>query len=218
MIFFRKRKRTPKNLDTLPKEVQEYFLSFSQKSTSDNYVVFDLETTGLDPVKDHILSFAFLKIKNEELLIQERFEGFLRFEKSHQLRASEIHQITRSETDAGITEEEFILKLLPFIGNATLVGHHVAFDLECINSLMRRLYKTELLNKTADTAKLGARVENVLMSYYGGNKAFKNLDSLCKDYHITPEARHSASGDTYSTALLFLKLIKKARQRGIKDF
>lgn len=217
MIFFRKRKRAPKNLNSLPKEVQEYFSGFNETTPSDHFVVFDLETTGLDPEKDHILSFAFLKIQNEELLLHERFEGFLLFEKSHQLKASEIHQITRSETEAGITEEEFILKLLPFIGNSTLVGHHVAFDLSCLNTLMKKLYYAELLNNTADTAKLGARVENVLMSYYGGNKAFKNLDSLCKDYNITPEARHSASGDTYSTALLFLKLLRKAEQRGIKD-
>lgn len=217
MIFFKKRKSTPKNLENLPQQVQDYYANFNTETHDNQYVVFDLETTGLDSEKDHILSFAFLKIRNGEILLNERLEGFIRFDKTRQLKASEIHQITRGETEQGITEEELLLKLLPFIGNSILVGHHVAFDLSCLNQLMKKYYHGELLNKTADTAKLGARVENVLMSYYGGQKAYKNLDSLCQDYNILPEARHSASGDTYSTALLFLKLLKKAEQRGIKD-
>lgn len=218
MIFFRKKKKLPRDLTNLPEGVQNYFRAFErQEPEAGRYVVFDLETTGLDSQNDHILSFAFLKVKNGEIMLGDRFEGFLKLDEGNKMKASEIHQITRNDTTNGLSEQDFILQALKFIGTSTLVGHHVAFDTSCLNQLMHKHFDTELQNKTLDTAKLGARLENVHMSQFGGQKALKNLDSLCKDYGITPEARHSATGDTYTTSMLFLKLLKRAHDRGIKN-
>lgn len=115
----------------------------------------------------------------------------------------------------GFTEEKFVQDSLDFIGDTVLVGHHVAFDLACLNQLLKLNNLPPLTNPTVDTAQLGARIENPLMKQYGGNKAFKSLDALCEQYDIKPEARHSAGGDTLTTALLFLKLMKAAKKRNI---
>lgn len=218
MLFWKKKDRVPHNLSELPVEVQNYFKAFQSKEArtilEESYVVFDLETTGLDTQKDKILSFAFLKVEDRAIQINQRFEGYLKLDET--LRAADIHHVTKGDVAEGIEEEEFILKVLSFIGNSVLVGHHVSFDIGCIDAVTLKLFGFKLKNRKVDTAKLGARLENPLMSGYAGKKAFKNLDALCHEYDIKPEARHSASGDTYSTALLFIKLLHKAVARKIK--
>ncbi|MAX79345.1 MAG: hypothetical protein CL843_04110 [Crocinitomicaceae bacterium] len=220
--FWSNKKTIPKQVDHFPEEVQLYLrqieegrkIKSSVRETS--YVVFDLETTGLNTAKDHILSFAFVRVENGQIRLKDRLEGYLNIGENA-IQAAEIHHVTKSDTLQGADEYHFILAVLKFIGNSVLVGHHVAFDKGCLDQLMKEHFGFELLNKTVDTAQLGARIENPMMSGYAGKKAFKNLDALCKDYEIVPEARHSASGDTYTTALLFLKLMRKAEQRKIAE-
>lgn len=220
MRFWRKKRRLPQlGADTDPR-IRQYVERFEGESKKqiekEKYVVLDLETTGLDPEKDEILSFAMLTIDNSQLRIGNRMEGYIQTDGLAVFTGADIHQITRGDLRSAISPENFVWDSLRFIEDATLVGHHVAFDIACLNRLIRNYTGLELLNKTVDTAALGARLENPLMEGFGGRKALKKLDALCKDYDIQPEARHSASGDTYTTALLFLKLLRKAQKRGIR--
>ena len=217
MIFWRRKKSLPTNRESLPARVRNYVELFSTRRTrNDIYVVFDLETTGLNPSEDRILSFAFLRMTSEEVKLNERFEGFINLDDQAPIKASDIHQITRGDTSVGFSENEFIQEVLAFIGTSTLVGHHVSFDVDCLNQVLVKFYDFRLQNRTLDTAQIGARLDRAEPSAYTGTRTIKNLDSLCRDHGITPEARHSASGDAYTTALLFLKLLHKARKRGIR--
>ncbi|MFY0675196.1 MAG: 3'-5' exonuclease [Bacteroidia bacterium] len=209
MGWFRKKPRVPANA---PSWLIEHFEINRTKGT--DFVVFDFETTGLNPEKDDILSFAFLKVTNYSIAYYNSFEGYLNVAK--EINSAEIHQLIQEDINEGLNEEVFVQNVLEFIGNSILVGHHVDFDIACLNQLILKHHGVKIQNKTLDTAKLAARLENPLMSSYGGQKAFKGLDALCNEYHISPEARHSASGDTLTTAMLLLKLLKKAKKRGIK--
>ena len=198
--------------DYLQRDWQTHYKPLSREE----FVIFDLETTGLDPNTDLILSFAFLRARAGTLILAERLEGYIGLERGARLAAADIHHVTRQEVSTGLTERAFGLSVLDFIGTTPLVGHHVAFDMACLNRLMGEHFGLTLRNKVVDTARLAARIENPLMGGYAGNKAFKSLDALCRDFDIEPEARHSASGDALTTAILFLKLLKKAQKRGIK--
>lgn len=217
---WRKKRRLPELDQYADTRLKEYVKRFEDPSPKpieqETYVVLDFETTGLDPEKDAILSFGFLKIENSQLLIGNRLEGYIQQEDLTSFSGADIHQITRADLHLATNAEQFAWQALQFIEDAILVGHHVAFDIACLNRTVRMHTGISLLNKSVDTAVLGARLENPLMKSYAGQKALKKLDALCKDYDIQPEARHSASGDTYTTALLFLKLLRKAHRRGIK--
>jgi DNA polymerase-3 subunit epsilon len=216
-MFFWKRKKQPHWDDDWPEEVKSYVRLNHEKGTSgEQYVVFDFETTGLNPKTDDILSFAFLKIHNGSIELEQRLEGFLLPSNSKAIQSANIHHITQSDRNNGIPLEDFLLQALTFIGNAKLVGHHVAFDMACLNRLLNSKYGIQLLNSSMDTAKLGARLERAIPDAYSAEKKYKTLDELCHIHGILPEARHSASGDVYTTSLLFLILLSKAEKRKIR--
>ncbi len=209
MGWFSKKPKLPANA---PKWLIDHFEKNKQKAQS--FVVFDFETTGLNPQKDQILSFAFLRVSQNAIQFTQSFEGYLN--SNQNIKSAEIHQVGKQDLLKGFDEMAFLEKALDFIGNDILVAHHVDFDLACLNHLLAKRFSTEIQNKTLDTAKLAARIENPLMGQYGSQKALKNLDSLCQEYNIVAEARHSASGDTLTTAMLLLKLINQAERRKIK--
>jgi len=218
----RKKPGLPADIATLPAEVQNYLRSLESSRErpiqEETYTVLDLETTGLDCEQDRILSFAFLRIDQGEIRLDQRLEGHVILDDQRQLEAVDIHHVTRQEAQTGLSEPELAKRVLEFVGSSVLVGHHIAFDACCLDQLLTRTYNLPLRNRSVDTAQLGARLDNPMMGSYAGTKALKNLDSLCQEYGILPEARHNASGDTYTTALLFLKLLRAAGRRKIKHW
>ena len=179
------------------------------------YVVLDLETTGLDSEKDSILSFAMLRIEQGEIGLRDRFEGFLAGSQGLN-EASLVHQIVGSDHRGAYYQREFLQAMLGYIGNSVLVGHHIAMDLNFINQLMRRETGMRLKNQILDTAHLAVRLQNPVLNNTLSARNYPNLDELCAQYGIEPEARHTAAGDALTTAQLFLKLKKAALKRGIK--
>ena len=74
----------------------------------------------------------------------------------------DIHEITPGEAAKGVPEEEVAWRLLPFLGGAVLIGHHVAFDVEVLDRLVRRNLGFPLLNRSYDTLALARRVDRQL--------------------------------------------------------
>lgn len=196
-----------------------YFESFEKRKylplNEETFTVLDFETTGLNPEKDRILSFAFLRINKQQIEIENRFEGYLKSKSELGSQAVNIHHVTKHEIAYGFSENEFIRHVFDFIGTSVLVGHHIAFDKACLDRISQEKFGLKLPNKTIDTALLGSRLDSPLNEAYTGKKEILGLDALCKRYDVTPEARHSAGGDTLTTAFLLLKLLKAANKRGI---
>ena len=98
-----------------------------------------------------------------------------------------------------------------------MIGHHIGFDVAMLNKYMQKHFGFKLLNPTIDTAHLAARLENI-HAYKGGvHLQLESLDSLSERLNIDREARYSATGDAYTTALVFLKLQHLAKTKGIKS-
>ena len=181
------------------------------------FTVLDLETSGLVREGARILSFALLRIEDGVLRFGDLFEGTLRDPGGEDLTAVEIHQVVRSEVAAGVEPGEFARRSLALLGTDRIVGHHISFDKACLDRFFAARYGFTLLNEVVDTGQLAARLRDpVLGGFQGRERPLQSLDVLARAYGITPEARHSASGDVLTTALLFLKLHKAAQRRGIR--
>lgn len=180
------------------------------------FVVFDTETTGLDASKDHIITISALIVKGQEILLDEAFECILKRESTGNAESIPIHQLLPQDLHEGFSEIEAIASWVKFIGARPLVAHHIGFDLAMLHRLIKGYYPTNLKNIPLDTALLALRLERFQSHSSGVNMQEYGLDELCMRYQIPTFDRHTASGDTFITAQLLLKLLHQAKKRGIK--
>lgn len=180
------------------------------------FTVMDTETSGLDPGKDSILSFGAVKISDMKIQIPTAVEWYPRAENSGG-KTAQIHGLVAIPNQ--ISLEEFLKKLLPYLGNSIVVGHHIGFDLEMIERQLKPFGIEKLPNPVIDTMNLAIRLEHGPHADRSRiNLETYSLDALCLRYGIETDDRHTAAGDAFLTAQLFLKLLKKCSQKGIINF
>jgi len=172
------------------------------------FVVFDTETTGLNIATDKILSIGAISIFNNVIEVADSFEVYLRQDK-FKAQTVEIHGLLKGGNLLKINENEAIEQFINYLGNAVLIAHHAAFDIEMINASLKRMKLPKLKNKSIDTGILYKKLEGKKDNHF-------SLDILCKEFNIPKHDRHTASGDAFITAIAFLKIVSKLKQeRGI---
>lgn len=185
-----------------PKFWETYLSNFEDKERSNRYVVFDCESTGLDYKKDRILSIGAVAIVDNVIEVKDYFEVFV-IQELFKPESVPIHGIMRNGNEDKIVEVEAIIRFLDYIKDATLVGHHVNFDIELINEALSKLDLGKIKNDYMDTDAIYQKLKHLPYEEH------RSLDELCDIYKIRKSDRHTASGDAFITALLFLKLKKK---------
>jgi DNA polymerase-3 subunit epsilon len=181
-----------------------------------NFTVLDTETSGLDPAKDAILSFGAVKIQQSKILVDQSVEWYPNSENSGSKTAA-IHGLV--DVKHTLTKEEFARKFLSYLGNSIIVGHYIGFDLEILKSLLKPFGFNQFKNPVIDTYQLAIRLEKgPLVDFNSFKQEEYSLDTLCKRYGIELDDRHTAAGDSFLTALLLLKLLAKAKSKGINTF
>lgn len=170
--------------------------------------ILDLETTGLDPESDKILSVGALRCRGNTLNVRNQFEAYLA---NHPARvnaeAVAIHGIIPNSARYDYTDEPaFLRAILDYVGTSILVGHHVGFDLDMLNRALAAGGAGPLQNRVLDTSWLAQRVQP---SGYWSPRDQYTLDSLARRYRIPLSDRHTALGDAFITGVLYLKLMGK---------
>ena len=165
------------------------------------FVVFDTETTGLNTDSDKIISIGAVSIVNNTIEVADSIELYLKQDDYH-AETVEMHGILKDGNLLKFSEDEAIEQFIVFIGNSVLVAHHAAFDIEMINAALEKVNLPKLKNKSIDTGILYKKLEGKKDSHF-------NLDILCDEFNIPKHDRHTASGDAFMTAILFLKIIAK---------
>ncbi len=104
---------------------------------ADEWVVFDCETTGLDPAVDRITAIAAVRIQGSKLLTSERLElTVLHDPEAVVPQTQAAHPDAQDERhfpSKNMTIEAALQQLLPFVGSRPLVGYFLDFDLALIN-------------------------------------------------------------------------------------
>lgn len=185
-----------------PKFWENYLAGFHTQDSPKRYVVFDCETTGLDIKKDRILSIGAVAIVENQIKVPDSLNLFVQ-QDLFKAESVPIHGILKEGQEEKVVEAEAIIQFLDYIKNATLVAHHANFDIEMINQALHRLELGRLKNQYMDTDIMYQKLK-----YYPEDQ-HTSLDELCDVFKIKKSDRHTASGDAFITALLFLKLKQK---------
>ncbi len=190
--------RTPPPLKTLVEEV--------------DFLVLDLETTGLNSRKDHMLSLGAVQVRNLEVKVDQRMEYFVQQSGYTPNQSIGIHGILPEQSAAGIGEADLMKELLSFMRGDVIVGHHIRFDVSVLNQATKRIYGRPLKNRVIDTVDLVRKWDR--LSSQSPHRDL-SLDAVCQRWQIPLHERHTAAGDTLITAILFLKLLGNLQRKGI---
>ena len=175
------------------------------------YVVFDTETTGLNPARDEIVQLAAVRLVNGRRVKGEVFDTLVDPGRAIPAASTEVHGITDQMVEGAPPIAEVGARFHRFATDAVLIAHNAPFDM----AFLRRHEGTigaGFDNPVLDTVLLSA----VLF----GQQESHSLDALTARLGILiPEdARHTALGDTVATAEAFLKLLPMLRARGFETF
>lgn len=191
-------------LKNMGKDYPDYwknYLSKFEKKPS-RFVALSLETTGLNPKKDIILSAGSIGIEHNKIVVKDVLE--IEFPKPIKEEVSEnvIDQMFKDVRVPKITESVALEKLIDYIGNSVIVGHRTLFDIEIINETLEKYNCGRLKNESLDIEVMYKKLLDI------NDKNF-SLDDLKKIYKIDTSDRTSTVEDAYSIGLLFLKLKSK---------
>jgi DNA polymerase-3 subunit epsilon len=174
------------------------------------FVVLDTETTGFDPISDRILSIGALKLQQGRIRVQDSLELYL-YQDRFDRRSVPIHGILREDDHERIPEKAALEQLHTYLKDSILVGHHIRFDLEMLRQAHLRHGMPALENPYLDTGILFRHT--LLKSPLVPKKEFYTLDELIEKYELSCKDRHTALGDAYLTAMIFLHILSQLRSK-----
>jgi len=171
-------------------------------------VLFDTETTGLDPKQgDRVLEFAAIELIND-LPTERNIRFLINPERDVPADSSRIHGFTNADVEGQPNFAAVADDILAFIGDDPLVAHNAPFDFGFMDAEFARLgHKTLDRERMIDTLALAkARFPGLPNS----------LDALCRRFNIDLSARttHNALLDCQLLAQVYVELTG-GRQRGL---
>jgi DNA polymerase-3 subunit epsilon len=174
--------------------------------TALTYTVFDTETTGLDPTQDRIVSLGAVRIVNGRLLRQELFDQLVDPERPMPAAAEEVHGITDQMVRGQPTIEQVLPQFMRFAEETVLIGHNIAFDLRMVET-EEPVTGIKVSNPFLDTLLLSAVIHPD-----GDNHS---MEALADRLGVIMVGRHTALGDAFVTAEIFLRMIPLLHVAGI---
>lgn len=172
-----------------------------EENFDDEYVVFDLETTGFSSKNDKIIEIGAVKLKDGEII--DSFSAFVDPKIIIPYKITELTSITQSMVDGKPTIDEVLPKFMDFVGDAVLVAHNAAFDVGFIKKNLADLGET-LKNPVMDTVPLARYL-------YPDLKKVK-LNLVAKHLGISLENHHRAVDDAKATAEILKVSFKKMKE------
>lgn len=151
-----------------------------------DYVVFDLETTGLSPETDKIIEISAVRVRGGKA--EKNFSTLVNPGRKIPAAASRVNGITDAMVADAPVLKDALEQFLLFIEKDILVGHNIhSFDMKFLNHAMEELYKRELGNDYIDTLFMARSCMKEL--------AHHRLVDLAAYFHISTEGAHRALND-----------------------
>jgi DNA polymerase-3 subunit epsilon/ATP-dependent DNA helicase DinG len=162
------------------------------------YVALDLETTGLDPMRDAIIEIGALRFEGERQV--EKFSTFVNPGRKIPPFVTELTGITDRDVESAPGIRRILPDLAYFVGRDPVVGHNIGFDLSFL-----RQHNTLQGQSSIDTFELAG----ILVPHAGRYSLANLVRELAIDL---PEQTHRALDDAVMAHALFIALLERAAQ------
>jgi DNA polymerase-3 subunit epsilon len=174
---------------------------------SQRWVVVDVETSGLDPARDRLISIGALGVAGGAVDLADSFEVVLRQPRPSDGANIEVHGICGTEQMGGMEPAAALLAFLEFAGKSPLVAFNAPFD--------------ETVLARASAASLGVRfsrrwldLADVAPLAWPARARGRGLDDWLEAFRIPVAYRHRAIVDCLATAQLMVALQREAARLG----
>lgn len=166
------------------------------------YLAVDLETTGLNPRRDLVVSIGHVILRGSRIDLASATHSTIRIDRSIPEASAIIHQITDDQAAQGEELDAALATLLNALRGRVMIAHHARVERCFLGAACRRLYGRELLVPIADTQALARRdLERRDIPF---KAADLRLHALSERYNLPHYEAHNALSDALSAAELFL--------------
>lgn len=167
----------------IPKTVRES-KGKSQLAFIDEYVVLDLETTGLDPAYDEIIEIAAIKYANGEKISE--FTTLVKPENRIDEYITELTGITNEMVKDAPKIEKVLPDLMNFLGDSVIIGHNANFDINFLYDNNMLCLNEPFTNDFIDTMRISRRLFKDIRH---------RLVDLANEFKISADVQHRAMAD-----------------------
>lgn len=171
-----------------------------------DYIVLDIETTGLSRDHHKITELAAVKVKDGEIV--DKFQTLVNPEQFIPPFITHLTGINNEMVKDAPKIHEALPKFLDFLEDYVIIGHNVSFDYSFIEHNAKKINK-QFKNKKLCTRKLANRIVPYLPS--------KKLSSLCQHFNIVNEQEHRALTDVLATNILFQQFVNILNEKEIEN-
>ena len=177
-----------------------------KKIDEEEFVVFDIETTGLNSHTNEIIEIGAVKIKAGRIV--DRYSQLINPERPIPYHITEITSITNEQVANEPKIDEVIGKFVDFIGDAVLVAHNAPFDMGFIKRDIKKYLNIDLQSSVIDTLQMARDLFPDLKKY--------GLGDLNKTLGLALEKHHRAVDDSQATANMFIIFLDKYKEKGLE--
>ena len=167
------------------------------------FVVIDTETTGFKAYAgDEICSIALIELQGTEPT-GKTYSSLVDPGRPIPPESTTIHGIRDADVKGAPLIEQILIDIADFIGESTIIGHHIGFDLRFLNRILQKELLCRLKHPWLDTM--------LLYHAASGRVGHYCLDEVAASMNIGLENRHTAIGDARITASLFNALVERLK-------
>ena len=174
------------------------------QTLADDYVVFDLETTGFSPTRDAIIEIGAVKVHEGKIV--DHFSCFVDPERPIPLRITELTSIDDRMVEGADKIDQVLPNFLDFCQGCALVAHNADFDVSFVEKKAQAL-GLETSFTVLDTVQMARLLLTDLSKF--------KLNTVCKHLGIKQEHHHRAVDDARVTAEVFLRFIDMLDKKGV---
>lgn len=174
------------------------------QSIDEDFVVFDIETTGFSPENNNIIEIGAVKVSGGKIV--DKYSTFVNPKEPIPFRIEELTGINDSMVVGAKTIEEILPEFLEFAKDCIMVAHNADFDMSFIINKCNRM-GIEHDFTYIDTIALSRFLIPSIARY--------KLDAVAKALGVTLENHHRAVDDAGCTAEIFVKLIEMLKDKDI---